>query len=76
MVTRMGNQLVYHNFALGTAKHPQDDRAMYIVFTDKDNEETHMFEIDLDDVDGYLDMVRRSKHTHSLHIAGANEMPK
>jgi hypothetical protein len=76
MVTKIANQRVYHNFAIGTAKHPHDDKSMYLVFTDKDNEVVHMFEIGLDEVDGYVSMVTGAKHTHNLHIAGANEMPK
>lgn len=76
MVTKIGPQNIYHNFTIGTAKHPHDDKVMYLIFTDKDNEKTHMFEMALSDVDSYAEMVRRAKHTHSLHIAGANEMPK
>jgi NTP pyrophosphatase (non-canonical NTP hydrolase) len=48
MVTRIGNQLYYQNFKVGAAKHPNDDQSMYLVFTDTDNEEVHMFEMALD----------------------------
>jgi hypothetical protein len=76
MVTRIGDQRVYHNFAIGAAKHPEDDEAMYLVFTDKDNEEVHMFEMSLRELDGYVDLIKKTKHAHKLHIADASEMPR
>lgn len=76
MVTKIGNQLVYQNFKVGAAKHPNDDRAMYLVFTDTDNEQVHMFEMSLDRLDEYNQLLLQTKHAHKLHVASANEMPK
>jgi hypothetical protein len=76
MVTRIADQRIYQNFAIGAAKHPNDDRSMYLVFTDKDNEEVHMFDLDLDRLDEYIDLLNQTKHAHKLHVASANEMPK
>lgn len=75
MVTRIGMQHVYHNFSVGTAAHPDDEGSMYIVFTDKDNEEAHMFEMKLAAVEEYVAFIQRAKATHSIRLAGANEMP-
>lgn len=76
MVTRIGNQLVYQNFKVGAAKHPEDDQSMYLVFTDVDNEEVHMFDIKLSSLDGYIEVLRKTQTTHKLHVASADEMPK
>lgn len=76
MFTRMGEQIVYHNFAVGCAKHPEDDESMYLVFTDNDNEETHMFSMKYSEIDVYIQTLKDTRHAHKLHIAGAHEMPR
>lgn len=76
MVTRMGTQLVYQNFSVGAAKHPQDDQSMYLVFTDRDNEEVHMFDLSLERLDEYIELLTKTKHSHKLHVATADEMPR
>lgn len=76
MKTTLGQQLIYHNFSLGAAKHPENDESMYIVFTDRDNEETHMFEVSYDGLDEYMKLLQETKYSHKLHIASADEMPR
>lgn len=76
MVTKLGEQRIYHNFSIGAAKHPEDDKAMYLVFTDKDNELVHMFDMQYTEIDAYIKLLQETRHAHKLHIAGAHEMPR
>lgn len=77
MYTKIGNRVIYDNFQARVADNPNTPDQVYLVFTEADNETTHMFSIAKDQGDAYIEMLRTAlKGGPSLVIAGAHEMPK
>lgn len=76
MKTIVGDKTIYDNFLIGSAEHPANPGSTYVVFTDKDNEETHMFGLDEGQLDGFIEMLQSTRGKKSIIIAGADAMPK
>lgn len=75
MKTYVGDKVIYDNFLMGTAEHPANPGSTYVVFTDKDNEETHMFGLDESQLEGFVEMLNTARGKKNIIIAGANQMP-
>lgn len=77
MEIRTGNKRIFQGFKAGVAQNPDFPDEIMLIFTDSDNETDYMFEMRVDQLEGYFQMVREAAgKKKSLHIAGANEMPK
>lgn len=74
MVTRMGDQLLYENLRLGVTKEEGDNERIFLAFTDTDNEETHLFPINLNKVEQYVNLIRQTAAGQKIEIA--TELPK
>jgi hypothetical protein len=74
MQTKIGDKYIYDNFRIGVADHPADEDAIYLAFTDIDNERTHMFLMVKSQLPQFEEMIRSSRGA-GIVIAGANEMP-
>lgn len=75
MKTVIGEQIIYDHFSMGCANNEEDDSQIYLVFTDKDNEEVHMFAIALDKVDQYCALVKQTAAGQKIEIVPASAMP-
>jgi hypothetical protein len=74
--TILGEQIIYDNFAMGAAKNEEDDSTIYLAFTDKDNEEVHMFKVGITKLDQYFNLVKQTAAGQKIEIVGADRMPK
>lgn len=74
MVTRIGDNIIYDNFKMGAAKNETDSDSIYLVFTDTDNEELHMFPVSISKIEQYFNLVRQTVAGQKVEIA--TEMPR
>lgn len=75
MYMRAGEQVIYDNFRVGCVTHPEDDTSIYLVFTDVDNEEVHMFEMKIAQIEQYFNLVRQTANKQKIEVVPASAMP-
>lgn len=76
MKTIIGEQIVYDNFTMGAVKNPEDNEQVYIVFTDKDNEQVHMFTVAIDKLEQFFQLIRQTAAGQKIEVVGADRMPR
>lgn len=76
MVTRLGDQLIYDNLKMGFAKNESDPEAIYIVMTDQDNEEVHLFPIAVTKFDQWVNLGKQTVAGKKVEIASPMDMPR
>lgn len=72
MVTKQGNLLIYDNLKLGWTKMEGDER-IYAAFTDTDNEETHLFGLEPNKFEQFVNLGRQTLAEQKIEIA--TQMP-
>jgi hypothetical protein len=76
MVTRVGDRLVYDNIKMGAAKNEAEPEEIYLIFTDKDNEEMHMVPVSISKLEQYFNLVRQTAAGQKIEIASASDLPR
>lgn len=74
MVTRTdgGKTIYYDNVGMGWAKNPTDDSSIYIVFTDKDNEEVHLVPVATEKVEQFFALGRQTIAGQKIEVVSAH----
>lgn len=76
MKTIIGEQIIYDNFGMGAAKNEEDEETIYLAFTDKDNEEVHMFKVAISNLEQYFTLVKQTAAGQKIEVVGADRMPR
>ena len=76
MVTRIADRRLYDNIKFGWAQDPEDPERMMLVATDMDNEEMHLFPMQLSKATQLCQLGIQTAAGQKIDVVGANEMPR
>jgi len=73
--TDQGKTIYYDNVGMGWAKNPNEDDSVYLVFTDKDNEEVHLVPVAISKLEQFFQLGRQTIAGQKIEVVTADRGP-